>query len=249
MKPGEALREKFNLKPTCLSSFLEIERLSCLSGSSHIGTPMLQSQAVRTVSQPNLRQLLEELYQERNLYSYRSGQPIPMGSQDIWIVCRGVVQLSTLYPSGDEALLGLAGPSMPFGMPLTLIHPYQAAALSDVDVMSFSMTEIEQSPTMAREIFYHLGRRLRQTEAMLAMVGCRRVEDRLRQLLLLLQMEVGQPVPEGVRLSVRLTHQHLASAIGTTRVTVTRLLGQLREEGRLQIDDSRHIILPVGSTL
>jgi len=84
---------------------------------------------------------------------------------------------------------------------------------------------------------------------MLAMVGCRRVEDRLRQLLLLLQMEVGQPVTGGTRLSVRLTHQHLASAIGTTRVTVTRLLGQLREEGRLLIDESRHIILPFGVNL
>jgi CRP-like cAMP-binding protein len=84
---------------------------------------------------------------------------------------------------------------------------------------------------------------------MLAMVGCRRVEDRLRQLLLLLQMEVGQPVPEGTRLSVRLTHQHLASAIGTTRVTVTRLLGQLKEEGRLLIDENRHIILPASATL
>jgi CRP-like cAMP-binding protein len=172
-----------------------------------------------------------------------------MNPQEIWIVCRGVVQLSTLYPSGDEALLGLAGSSMPFGMPLTLIYPYQAAALSDVDLMGLTMMEVEQSPTLAREIFHHLGRRLRQTEAMLAMVGCRRVEDRLRQLLLLLQMEVGQPVPEGTRLSVRLTHQHLASAIGTTRVTVTRLLGQLKEEGRLLIDENRHIILPASATL
>jgi CRP-like cAMP-binding protein len=210
---------------------------------------MLQSPASRTAHQPNLRQLLEGLYQGRNLCAYRAGQPIPMTTQDIWIVYRGVVQLSTLYPSGDESLLGLAGPSMPFGMPLTLIHPYQATALSDVDLMSFSMAEIEQSPTLAREIFHHLSRRLRQTEAMLAMVGCRRVEDRLRQLLLLLQMEVGQPVAEGTRLSVRLTHQHLASAIGTTRVTVTRLLGQLREEGRLVIDDNRHIILPLGANL
>ncbi len=210
---------------------------------------MLQAQTSRMTVQPNLRQLLEELYQGRNLSAFGAGQAIPMKAQEIWIVCRGVVQLTTLYPSGDEALLGLACPSMPFGLPLTLIYPYQAYALSDADLMSFTVTEIEQSPTLMREIFHHLGRRMRQTEAMLAMAGCRRVEDRLRQLLLLLQMEIGQPVPEGTRLSVRLTHQHLASAIGTTRVTVTRLLGQLREEGRLIIDESRHIILPLGTTL
>jgi len=210
---------------------------------------MLQSYASRVATQPDLRQLLEQLYQGRSLVSFRAGQAIPMSPQAVWIVCRGVVQLSTLYPSGDEALLGLAVSSMPFGLPLTLIYPYQAAALSDVDLMGLTMAEVEQSPTLAQEIFYHLNRRLRQTEAMLAMVGCRRVEDRLKQLLLLLQMEVGQPVAGGTRLSVRLTHQHLASAIGTTRVTVTRLLGQLREEGRLLIDESRHIILPFGVTL
>lgn len=210
---------------------------------------MLQQQISNPVAESDLRQVLENLYRGRHLSAFRSGQPIPMNSTDIWIVYRGVVHLSTLYPNGEEALLGLAGPSMPFGLPLTLIHPYQATALSDVDLMSLPLSEVSQSESLAREIFHHMSRRLRQAEAMLAMVGCRRVEDRLRQLLLLLQMEVGQPVPEGTRLGVRLTHQHLASAIGTTRVTVTRLLGQLREQGRLVIDSQRHIVLPVGAKL
>lgn len=204
---------------------------------------------IQAATSPDLRQLLEDLYKGRNLSAFRSGQAIPMNPHEVWIVYRGVVQLSTLHPSGDESLLGLVGSSMPFGLPLTLIHPYQAAALSDVDLMCLTIAEIEQSPTLAQEIFHHLSRRLRQAEAMLAMAGCRRVEERLRQLLLLLQLEVGQPVAGGTRLSVRLTHQHLASAIGTTRVTVTRLLGQLREEGRLVIDDRRHIILPRDASL
>jgi CRP-like cAMP-binding protein len=210
---------------------------------------MLQSLASGAVDQLELRQLLEKLYQGRNLKTYYAGHPIPLHPQEIWIVCRGVVLLSTLYASGDEALLGLASPSMPFGLPLTLIQPYQATALSNVDVMPLSLVEIEQSPTLAQELFRSMNRRLRQTEAILAMAGCRRVEDRLRQLLCLLRVEVGQPVEVGIRLSVRLTHQHLASAIGTTRVTVTRLLGQLREEGKLLIDDTRHIILPYDTNL
>jgi CRP-like cAMP-binding protein len=50
-------------------------------------------------------------------------------------------------------------------------------------------------------------------------------------------------VPQGDRLSIRLTHQHLANAIGTTRVTITRLLGQLKDEGWLQTDSSHHLIV------
>jgi CRP-like cAMP-binding protein len=210
---------------------------------------MLQPTLSSPIQWSDPRQLLEELYQGRTLQGFRAGQAIPMNPNDLWIVCRGVVQLNTLYPNGDEALLGLACPSMPFGLPISLIYPYQAIALSDVDLMSLTLAELQQHPNLMQEVFQHLARRLRQAEAMLAMAGCRRVEDRLRQFLLLLQMEVGQPSPEGTRLTVRLTHQHLASAIGTTRVTVTRLLGKLREEGWLKLDGDRHIILQSAPAL
>lgn len=204
---------------------------------------MLHYSPLEVTLQRDLRDLLEELYQEKTLHPFRAGQPIPLLENQVWIVCRGVVQLNTFYANGEEALLGLASPSMPFGLPLTLIHPYQAIALSDVDLMPLAIAEIEQSPVLSQSIFRQLNRRLRQTEALLALAGHRRVEERLRQLLLLLQEEVGQPVPQGTRLGVRLTHQHLASAIGTTRVTVTRLLGQFRQDGWLTIDRSRHLVL------
>lgn len=204
---------------------------------------MLQASPPKPTPQQDFRHFLEELYQGRSLQAFRSGQAIPMKPQEIWVVCRGVVQLNTLYPNGDEAMLGLVCPSMPFGLPLSLIYPYQAIALSDVDLMGLTLTEIQQSSVLSQQIFQHLTRRLRQSEAMLAMAGHRRVEDRLRQLLLLLQMEIGQPTVEGTRLSIRLTHQHLASAIGTTRVTVTRLLGKLKDEAWLRLDKDRHIVL------
>ncbi len=204
---------------------------------------MLQTSLSQSALQKDHRQFLEALYQGRQLQSFRAGQPIPLHPGDIWIVYRGVVQLTTLYPNGDESLLGIVCPSMPFGLPLSLIYPYQAIALSDIDLLCLTELEVQQSATLSQEMFHHLTRRLQQAEAMLAMSGCRRVEDRLRQLLLLLKMEIGQSGTDGTRLSVRLTHQHLASAIGTTRVTVTRLLGQFKQEGWLTLDRDRHLIL------
>jgi CRP-like cAMP-binding protein len=204
---------------------------------------MMQSFAPDASPQPDLRQLLEVLYRGRTLQPYRSSQNIRMLSDEILVVYRGVVQIGTLYDSGDEALLGLVCPSMPFGLPLSLIRPYHATALTDVDLMRLRLTEIEQSQTLSQGIFHHLIHRLQQAEAILALAGYRRVEDRLRNLLLLLTQEVGQVVSEGTRLSIRLTHQQLANAIGTTRVTVTRLLSQLQEEGWLKIDSNRHIII------
>jgi CRP-like cAMP-binding protein len=50
-------------------------------------------------------------------------------------------------------------------------------------------------------------------------------------------------------LNIRLTHQDLAAVCSTTRVTITRMLGKLQEEGKIVIDYKNHIILLSGSDL
>ena len=62
-------------------------------------------------------------------------------------------------------------------------------------------------------------------------------------LLELLAKDFGEPCEAGLRLNLRLTHQEIASALSTTRVTATRVLGQLRDEGWLQIDATRHLVV------
>jgi len=125
---------------------------------------------------------------------------LPLEGDGLWQVSQGVVQLSTSQSNGDEVLVGLAGPGMPLGMPLTGLVSYQARALTDVYCLWVSLTDLQRSGALAQALLSQLMRRLRQTEALLAITaGQRRVEDRLRHLLLLLAQEVGEPVPRGVR--------------------------------------------------
>ena len=194
------------------------------------------------------RQLLEDLYRGRSLSSYSPRQIIPLPPEEWVIVCRGIVQLSTVYANGSEAILGFAVPSMPLGSPLTKLDPYQAKALTAVDVLRLSAAEVEASETLSQGLLKQLVRRLRQTEALLALAGRRRVEDRLRQLLSLLAVELGSPIATGVRLQVRLTHQDLATAIGTTRVTITRLLNRFRQQGWITVDKNHHLIIKLAQT-
>jgi len=169
---------------------------------------------------------------------------LPLEGDGLWQVSQGVVQLSTSQSNGDEVLVGLAGPGMPLGMPLTGLVSYQARALTDVYCLWVSLTDLQRSGALAQALLSQLMRRLRQTEALLAITaGQRRVEDRLRHLLLLLAQEVGEPVPRGVRLGVRLTHQSLANAIGTSRVTCTRLLGRFQTWGWVDWGTDRHLLV------
>lgn len=192
---------------------------------------MQLTQSQDSASIAEWRKLLDELYQNRKLWSFKRGEAIPMEPEDVWVVYKGLVQLSTLYSSGDEGILGLACPSMPFGRTFTQVDPYDAIALADVTLLRLHQAEIEQSPRLAQNLFQELTRRMQQTEALLAMSGCRRVKDRLRQLIWLLQQEFGQVTSNGVQLTVKLTHQQLACMIGSTRVTVTRLMNELKTEG------------------
>ncbi|MEQ9548474.1 MAG: Crp/Fnr family transcriptional regulator [Coleofasciculus sp. G3-WIS-01] len=188
-----------------------------------------------------------ELQDSRRLHFYAKGDKIPIIAQGVWQVSLGVVQLSTLCQNGEEVWLGWAEPSMFFGRWFSLLSAYQAIALSDVHLICFSLEEINASPRLAQVILPQVIHRIRQSEALLAIAGQRRVEDRLQHLLLLMQQEMGHPVPEGTRLKIRMTHQNLANAIGTTRVTVTRLLNKLKNQGKISFDSNRHIIVKQGS--
>lgn len=188
-----------------------------------------------------------ELQEGRRLHFYAKGEEIPLVSQGVWQVCQGLVQLSTLCQNGEEVWLGWAEPSTFFGQWFSLLRSYQAIALCDVQLTWFSLAEINASPRLSQIVLPQLVRRIQQTEALLAISGQRRVEDRLQHLLMLMKQQIGQPVAEGTRIEMRITHQNLANAIGTTRVTVTRLLSKLKSEGLITIDRNRHIILREGS--
>lgn len=208
-------------------------------------------------SQAALQITPREANDERRLHFYGKGEDIPLVTLGVWQVYKGLVQMSTLSQNGEEVLLGWAGAGNFFGHWLfqsfkklpshgqpNLYISYRA--LSDVYLKWYSIDEIEASPRLSQIMLPQLVRRIRQVETLLTIKGQKRVEERLQYLLLLLKQEMGQPVPEGTCIKARLTHQHLANAINTTRVTITRLLNDFKRQGWIALDGNRHIILKDG---
>ncbi|MGH7999846.1 MAG: PAS domain S-box protein [Brasilonema sp.] len=184
-----------------------------------------------------------DLSQNRLWHKCSKGDFIPLKPNIIWYVCQGCVKLTTLYETGEEVIVGLAGEGMVFGSSLTALHTYQATALSTVELVSIHLAEITASPILSHRLLPKINQRLQQTESFLLIAGRRRVQERFQQLLVLLQQEIGQPVAQGTRLSIRLTHEELASACCTTRVTITRLMGKLQQQGKIGFDSRHHIII------
>lgn len=180
---------------------------------------------------------------DRPLAHYSKGESIPLEPHTVWLVTDGVVKITTLSDRGEEMLVGLLGEPMVFGASLTALQAYQAIALSDVKLAAISLSEVAQSPQLAQALLRSLKQRLQQTESLLAINGHMHVEERLTSLLTLLKQTLGQPVEQGTRLRARLTHQDFAQACRTTRVTVTRVLGKLQEQGTLAQDNKNHLVL------
>lgn len=184
-----------------------------------------------------------EFFRSRSCQTYCKGEVVSLSPQTICYVTQGIVKLTTLSEHGEDVLVGVAGPSMVFGSSLTSLSTYQAVGLSEVQLVSVPFAEMFGSPQLAQVLLPKINQRLQQAEQFLAMYGQLRVEDRLSRLLTLLGQEIGETCEEGRRLQARLTHQDIASACCSTRVTMTRLLGKLQQEGKVMFDGHNHLIL------
>ncbi len=189
------------------------------------------------------REFLEASYRKRTLVHLAAGSQVPMLRNSIWLVVRGMVKLGAITIHGDDLLLGLAGPSEPFGEPLTDVEAFESRTLCDTDLLCLSLEEICSEPSLSVAMLQAVTKRYRQSQSLLALMGLRRVEERVRGFLELLATEYGQACEQGLRLDLRLTHQEVASALGTTRVTVTRVIGVLRQEGWLTLDGQRRLVI------
>jgi PAS domain S-box-containing protein len=175
---------------------------------------------------------------------YNKGEIVPLSKNIIWLVKEGLVKLTTITEKAEEVLVGLAGREMVFGSSLTSLPAYQAIVLSPkVELVAIALSDISNDSNFAQLLLPKISQRLKQTETMVAISGQKLVKDRLCNLLRFLKQEFGEPVAEGTRLTLRLTHEELATACCTTRVTITRLLSGLQQQKEISCDSKSHIII------
>jgi CRP/FNR family transcriptional regulator len=68
------------------------------------------------------------------------------------------------------------------------------------------------------------------------------VAEKLARLLLNWLKRAGRQTEQGAHLKLALTHAEIAQMIGVTRETVTRLLGEMRSKGVIQLKGSNLVI-------
>jgi CRP-like cAMP-binding protein len=143
----------------------------------------------------------------------------------------GVVSLSAVHEDGAEALTALLGPG-----DFLLPHPRDdchlaATAHTDVRLVSRALAEAVQGS----EFGANLLSRLLRAEAWAAMQAHPFIERRITGILHLLSEQFGTETLAGCLIDVRLTHAQLAAAVGSTRATVSRVIGALVRRGEVAV--------------
>lgn len=98
-----------------------------------------------------------------------------------------------------------------------------------------------ESGAAGRLLRYMTDKRL-DAEARLETLLTRPVESRVAEFLLRAGARYGVPQPTGTLIGVKFTHQEIASWVGSTRETVTLVLGSLKRAGSIEFDHRRVLI-------
>jgi CRP/FNR family cyclic AMP-dependent transcriptional regulator len=171
------------------------------------------------------------------------------GTERLFILKKGRVQLYEIGESGDEITLSVIEDGDVFGeMALTgqSLSGLYMRALTPSTVVSMRREDVEHlimnKPEVGLRLVRDLAQRLHASEARYADIVGKDVPARLATLILTLVDSEGVRSSESYRIPTHYTHERLASMIGCGRVAVTRAFRKL-EEGRAVELKARRIVV------
>jgi CRP-like cAMP-binding protein len=203
-------------------------------------------------------ELLDWAQEHYRYRTFKKDERIPARTGLLYLVHQGFVRLVGEAQSNattgrrsrrphvsDEAFLGFVGPGQPFE--IVTQYPFMVNGFAHVDqtsVVWLYWQDLDQWPEIKEEVLTSFRFQHQRKLLWLSTLGQRRTIDRLSGFLSLLIEEFGVPVEEGYYLPFPLTHTQIGNAIGSTRVTVTRLIGKLRQQGMVKTYGENLILLP-----
>jgi Crp-like helix-turn-helix domain len=148
-------------------------------------------------------------------------------------------------PKETITLLALVGTGQPFELGREPHVKIQATAHTrNTTVLRIHATELSLVPGFEMDTLQALRYQYQRQMLRLNNLTQGRTIDQLLGYLHLLGEEFGEEDKTGLHLPFVLTHSQLAEAIGSSRVTITRMLGELRKYGEIKFNGNK-ISLPL----
>ncbi len=157
-------------------------------------------------------------------------------ASSLYIVNYGVLKAVVPTSLGRDRIADLYGPGDILGLAALdkADHPETVIAVHDACLTPIDPAQAMNDRKLRDYVMTSMARQIRRAREMLDEAEMP-VGARVTRALLRLAKRFGQPSDDtqGVKLPLALTHEDLADLTGSSRVTITRILGELRNEGVL----------------
>lgn len=197
----------------------------------------------------------EELKEVSNIYiprKYKKGQIIFFEGdpgEAVYFVKEGKIKIYKSDPEGREYILHIFGPGNIFAETVLLggePYPANAEAVEDSVVGVIKNSDLEmllkKNTDIAFKIIKVLSKRLRDSQENIKNLVFRDTYDRTACALHKMSLEHGIKTPQGIEVEMPITRSELASIVGTSRETVTRMLSEMKRKGIIDMDRQKIII-------
>lgn len=172
----------------------------------------------------------------------------------IYFLKRGRVRLSRLTEDGKEITIAMLGPRDLFGEEPIFGDATRTTIATCIEDSLVCTTRADQlfplltrHPAVTLNIAKYLKEQRDEAATVIEDLAYLKVSDRIVKLFERLALEHGVLDTGGTRIDVRLTHNDIASLVGSTRETVSLEMSKLQRDGRILIRD-RAVILPIAQT-
>jgi CRP-like cAMP-binding protein len=169
--------------------------------------------------------------------------------ETLYMILSGKVKVTNIGPDGKEVILSVLGEGEFFGeMALLDEEPRSANVVSmeKTEMMLLRRKEfmslLESNKEILSTLMAVLSGRLRHANAQIRSLALLDVLGRIARLLLDTAEKEGRKLLDGSVVFRRPTHQEIASMVGTSRETVSRMIGDLSRDGYIKISGKDIII-------
>jgi CRP-like cAMP-binding protein len=160
---------------------------------------------------------------------------LPNEPNFFWKIQEGIVRTITWTEEGEMIVLGIWGKEDIVGSAISTTKPYEIECLTKTIAQPIPRSQLAN---MTEEMLQHL----RHNEEFIKVIHTRNIQLAVVRLLNWLANRFGQVVEGGHLIDLLLTHQEISDILGTSRVTTTRIIGNLIEQGIIQRSQRRFII-------
>jgi CRP-like cAMP-binding protein len=183
---------------------------------------------------------------KKGTFLFREGQE----AKEMFVILSGKVQISKMNAEGKELYLRLCNKNDIVGeLTLFTVGPrylFNARVVEDGEAAAINIENLEQAlfnnSQLAYQFLKWMNDHIRKTITKFRDLVLHGKKGALYSTLIRLSNSYGIQKDDGIHINIPITNQDLANYCGTARESVSRMLGELRDEGIISIHKKRIII-------